>query len=119
MSRRGFWTDRSTVYVVRVCEDFKPLNPWNVPESFSEGRMVHKNVHLEDARAVVRTMNKRAIELRSANVEAWDRQWAIAVACVRSKCLDYLIRVPSGLVRPPKGMARKPDDATDVAEVVK
>jgi len=87
MSRRS-WKERTAVYIVRTGEGFKPTTDCQWPETFTEGHVYVKNITLEDARATVRAFNKAAIERRSADVAAWDRQWAIAACCVRSKGRD-------------------------------
>jgi hypothetical protein len=93
------WTDRSVVYLVCAGDDFRPQSPWDIPNSFTDAKLQARNVTLEDARATVRALNKTAVESWQANHDTWDRQWAIAVACARSKGLDKLIRVVSARVR--------------------
>ena len=100
MSSR-MWTDRSVVYVVRTGGDFCPRSPWDFPESFTDARIQVRNIPVEDARAMVRGLNKAAIESWDANHEGWNRQWAIAVVCVRSKGLDRMITVRSANVGKP------------------
>jgi hypothetical protein len=99
------WTDRSAVYVVRANADFLPQSPWNFPETFSDAELRVKNLPLEDARAMVRTMNKTAIEAWQIDHEAWNRQWAIVVACPRAKGIDRRIRVVSANLGKAKGGA--------------
>jgi hypothetical protein len=94
------WTDRTAIFVVRAGDDFVPLSPWDIPQSFTEARRHSQHVPLEDARAVVRCLNKTAITTRNADPAAWDRQWTIAVACARSKGLDRLICVRSANLAP-------------------
>ena len=94
MSSR-LWTDRSVVYIITVGPDFRPQSPWSLPETFLDARVKARNVPLQDARAMVRTLNKTALEAWQFDHDGWDRQWAVAVACVRSKGFDRLIRVVS------------------------
>ena len=89
------WTDRTVIYLVRAGDDFTPRSPWDCPNSFTEARVHARNVPLEDARAAVRCSNKTNIDNYATDPEAWDRQWAIAVASPRAKALDSLIRVCS------------------------
>ena len=98
MSTR-MWTDRSTVYLVRVGSDLRPNSSWEHPQTFSDAKLQVRNLPLEDARAMVRGLNKTAFEAWQHNRDAWDHQWAIVVACVRSKGLDKLIRVVSATLR--------------------
>ena len=82
------WTERTAVYIVTVGEGFKPTGDFQLPETFTEGHVYVKNVTMEDGRAAARAFNKRSMEARSHDVAGWDRQWAIAAACVRSKGRD-------------------------------
>jgi hypothetical protein len=82
------WKERTSVYTVRVGEDFKPTSVCQWPETFTEGRLYVRNLSLTDARATVRAHNKAAMEKRAANVIGWDRLWMIAGCCVRAKGLD-------------------------------
>ena len=93
MSNNRLWTDRSAVFIVQVGEDFRPQSPWNLPATFTQAEIYAKNLPLEDARAAVRTLNKAAIESWVADHAAWDRRWAIVVACPRAKGLDRCIHV--------------------------
>ena len=80
------WTERTAVYIVTVGEGFKPTSDFHLPETFTEGHVYVKNVTMEDGRAAARAFNKRAMEdTQSPDVAGWDRQWAIAAACVRRK----------------------------------
>ena len=94
MSKR-MWIDRSGVYLVRAEEGFIPNSPWDFPKTFTDGRLHTVNVPLEDARAMVRGLNKGFMAARCANPGAWDHAWAIVVACPRSKGWDKRIRVVS------------------------
>ena len=99
MSKR-MWTDRSAVYVVRSEEDFVPQSPWNFPKAFTGGTLQSANLPLEDARAMVRGLNKANMQRRDENPAAWDHAWAIVVACPRNKFPDGLIRVVSANLAP-------------------
>lgn len=108
MSKR-MWTDRSVVYLVRAGKDFRPQSPWDCPASFTDARLHAQNLPLEDARAMVRSLNKGAVAAwetdaakrrsswlrRIFRVARWDRRWAVCVACARSKGWDRRIRVVS------------------------
>ena len=89
------WTDRSGVYIVRAENGFLPSSPWNFPREFTEGKMHTINIPLEDARALVRCLNKGFMADRAHNPEVWDHLWAIVLACPRSKGWDKHIRVVS------------------------
>lgn len=104
MSKR-MWPDRSAVAVVRAEEAFIPSSPWNFPQTFTDGRIVTLNIPLEDARAMVRSMNKQHMVTRQADPTGWDHQWAICVACPKDKGLDRLIRVRSASVQRKAGAA--------------
>ncbi len=82
------WKERTSVYIVRVEDGFKPTSVSQWPETFTEGRLHVRNLDLTDARATVRAYNKAAMEKRAANVSGWDRLWAIAGCCVRAKGWD-------------------------------
>ena len=99
MSKR-MWTDRSAVYLVRVADEFRPQSPWDQPEVFTGATLQVKNIPLEDARAMVRGLNKTALASWQADHDGWNRQWAIAVACVRAKGMDKCIRVVSANLAP-------------------
>lgn len=88
MSRSRSWKERSCVYIVTPHVTFIPRSPWSAPETWGWGSIHARNVCLTDARAIVRAFNKESMLRREADVERWDRRWAIAVACVRNKGLD-------------------------------
>ena len=100
------WKERTAVYIVRVCEGFKPTSVCQWPESFTEARLHVRNISLTDARATVRAFNKAAMQRRETDVPAWDRQWAIAGCCVRAKGWDrerLFVARPDNQVNPPRG----------------
>ena len=43
------WKERTAVYIVRVCEGFKPTSVCQWPESFTEARLHVRNISLTDA----------------------------------------------------------------------
>lgn len=88
MSRSRSWKERSSVFVVSAHEYFVPSSPWSVPETWGFGSIHARNITLTEARAIARSFNQESMLRRSANVERWDRRWAIALACVRNKGLD-------------------------------
>jgi hypothetical protein len=91
----AMWTDRSAVVVVVAENDFVPSSPWNFPKAFTAGRIVTVNIPLEDARGMVRGMNKANLENRTKCPASWNHEWALCIACPRDKGLDKMIRVVS------------------------
>jgi hypothetical protein len=90
------WTDRSVVYVVSVGDDFRPISAWDNPQHFTDAQVVARNVPLQDARAMVRGLNKPALEAWQADHLGWGHRWAIVVACARNSGWDRSIHVVSG-----------------------
>ena len=70
MSKK-LWPDRSVVYIVRADDDFTPSSSWDCPETFSDAKVQVRNLPLEDARAMVRGLNKVALASWQASHDAW------------------------------------------------
>ncbi|MEN6368062.1 MAG: hypothetical protein ABFC88_14790 [Thermoguttaceae bacterium] len=94
MSHHRTWRERCAVYIVTVHSDFIATSPWAWPDAFDTGTAYVKNISLMEARAIAMGFNKAAMEKRAADVQCWDRQWAVAGACIRNRWMDRFEDVP-------------------------
>lgn len=86
----------NTVYVVQTGSDFAPVNPWDLPKTFTAGE-IHARGALGRVIPVVKEFN--AARLAEKALGKWSGQWAVLVRYLRPRVL------PATLVARTKGGA--------------
>lgn len=81
MSRTS--VNRTAIYTVIVPDEWIPQRPWNIPPSFTDGVLIHRNCNIMEARDFVRVFNRGQAQWRAKDKDGWDRKWAFCVPCVR------------------------------------